>query len=488
MANDFSNDPNCMALFRFESGALTVDSQGTNTLTNNGGVAADPINYMEGAAAAAFNGAAKYFSITDANLDTDFPLKNGDTNKKISITCRYRPTVSGQNDSIISKRTVGKYSFHVNKTNADAIKLVIGNDSDGGATEEVVDTHGSALTCDGTKEYFIAVTYDNADKSYRIHVYDLTVGATLGTDATGNSTNNINAEDADFEIGRAGDTFTGYLAGNIDEIVVFKDILTTGEINSIRAQTYGALPTVTANAFSLLYDIAGEASGMDTADDDSTFSLDCALEYARPFKRMHSQDTTETVITLDYDNNFDTLFLGNCNFSSFRLADVSNFIYLSTVMDKDSGTYNAFIRLSTPVTTLTLTIPAQATTNGESFFAIGSIVAGTRSDFTARPQYQLKKDLIENVHEKRFDGQNREISEIGRPYHILSFNWNAVEDTEFDQIEDAIREIGQDGVVVVYENNDDYEASYITQMIGDFVHPRILPAASKTNLRFRELV
>ena len=35
MANDFSSDSNCVALWRFESGALTADSIGTNTLTNS---------------------------------------------------------------------------------------------------------------------------------------------------------------------------------------------------------------------------------------------------------------------------------------------------------------------------------------------------------------------------------------------------------------------------------------------------------------------
>lgn len=31
MANNFTADPNCKALWRFENGALTVDSKGTNT-------------------------------------------------------------------------------------------------------------------------------------------------------------------------------------------------------------------------------------------------------------------------------------------------------------------------------------------------------------------------------------------------------------------------------------------------------------------------
>lgn len=50
-ANDFSGDESCMALWRFENGALTTDSSGnSNTLTSRYNPVADTSNYMEGAA------------------------------------------------------------------------------------------------------------------------------------------------------------------------------------------------------------------------------------------------------------------------------------------------------------------------------------------------------------------------------------------------------------------------------------------------------
>jgi len=51
--NHFASDTNCVALWRFEPGQLTVDSIGTNTLENHG-VQADTADYREGDASAKF--------------------------------------------------------------------------------------------------------------------------------------------------------------------------------------------------------------------------------------------------------------------------------------------------------------------------------------------------------------------------------------------------------------------------------------------------
>lgn len=53
MANDFSGDANCVALWRHESGALSTDSKSTHTLTNND-VTADTSSYREGSAAGVY--------------------------------------------------------------------------------------------------------------------------------------------------------------------------------------------------------------------------------------------------------------------------------------------------------------------------------------------------------------------------------------------------------------------------------------------------
>lgn len=82
MANDFSADERCKALWKFESGALTTDSEGTNTLVASASPpTADTTNYREGAASALFTSAdSQCYSIADASLDSGFPWKNGESN------------------------------------------------------------------------------------------------------------------------------------------------------------------------------------------------------------------------------------------------------------------------------------------------------------------------------------------------------------------------------------------------------------------------
>ena len=48
VGSDFSADANCVALWRFEDGALTTDSKGTNTLTNVNTVIAKTTDFKEG--------------------------------------------------------------------------------------------------------------------------------------------------------------------------------------------------------------------------------------------------------------------------------------------------------------------------------------------------------------------------------------------------------------------------------------------------------
>ena len=65
MANDFSGDSNCVALWRFENGALTADSKGTNTLTDVNTVGSDTVDYKEGSGCADFEAtASERFTIT----------------------------------------------------------------------------------------------------------------------------------------------------------------------------------------------------------------------------------------------------------------------------------------------------------------------------------------------------------------------------------------------------------------------------------------
>ena len=114
MANNFTGDVNCVALWNFESGALTTDSIGTNTLTDNNTVGTNASDFKEGAACADLTRAnSEYFSITDADLDAGFPLKSDDSNKKISVCFWFKRRANLTNHFLFSKNDANKTSLAV---------------------------------------------------------------------------------------------------------------------------------------------------------------------------------------------------------------------------------------------------------------------------------------------------------------------------------------------------------------------------------------
>lgn len=231
--NDFSGDANCTALWRFESGALTTDSKGGNTLTDHYTVGTNSTIYKEGFACAEFNNSnSEYFSITDANLDAGHPFKSGDSNKKITF-CSW---VKGVGTSLATEylyakyHTTGKRTFAIVVNTAGKVYMYIGYNSGDSYEPEYLDY---VLTAGNW--YHIGVTYQDSDKSYRIRVWN--DGDSSVHEATGNTTNNINIEDASVTIGARGDG-AGYLNAKQDELVVFNDIKSAAEIDKIRAGTY----------------------------------------------------------------------------------------------------------------------------------------------------------------------------------------------------------------------------------------------------------
>jgi len=237
--NDYTHDPNCMAVWRFESGELTTDSYGGNTLTaSTSSPTADSSHYMEGTTAAAFDSASSQcFYITDADLGTKFPLKSDDDTKVISVCCWIKPESFGTTFRyIFAKYNVSEYqrTFAI-ALYQDTLVLLLGYD-EGNKYEAIL----TGAPCVEGQWYHIGVTYDDWDKSYRFRVWDDTEQELLGgAEVTGTATNNINVEAADLVIGDKSDR-DGAEAfdGLIDEVVVCKDILSDGEIDQIRTGTY----------------------------------------------------------------------------------------------------------------------------------------------------------------------------------------------------------------------------------------------------------
>jgi large repetitive protein len=238
VGNNFAVDPNCVALWRFESGKLTMDSIGTNTLTNFG-VDPNTADYQEGSASAYFvNAQQDRMQIPDANLSARFPLRTADTNKRISVACWFKAkslsTIYGEagGTSLFSKYDVDKMSFNLRVTNDGRIAGHIGI-TDGTSYRFFTDT--STVIVPG-RWYHVAVTFNDADGSYCIRVFDKSAGTAAET--VGTLPFNISGKDGTVRIGAHRYAWQNW-DGLIDEMAVFNDILTPAEIDKIRQGTYG---------------------------------------------------------------------------------------------------------------------------------------------------------------------------------------------------------------------------------------------------------
>ena len=107
--NDFSGDGNAVALWSVDNGALTTDSIGTNTLTDNNTVGTDTVDYQVGNASADFEiSNSESLTITDANLDSGFPLKSSDSaTGDISVTFWYKKESGVAYGGLFSKWDTG---------------------------------------------------------------------------------------------------------------------------------------------------------------------------------------------------------------------------------------------------------------------------------------------------------------------------------------------------------------------------------------------
>jgi len=244
-ANDFSGDANCFALWNFENGQLTTDSKSTNTLTNSG-VVADTVNYKEGLASGDWEMTeSDYMTIADGSLSAGFPLKNGDANKKISVCFWYRmeslPVNNNDYKVLCSKynSTLNSRSFavihHKSLLYGQELLLQIGHTNGTNAESQWLDRIELAVNV----WYHVGVTFQDSDKAFRIRLYDS--ASTNTYDRTGTFLNNVSVEDAAWTIGQYASLVAGvYHDGLIDEMVVFNDILSSGEIDQIRSGTFSA--------------------------------------------------------------------------------------------------------------------------------------------------------------------------------------------------------------------------------------------------------
>jgi hypothetical protein len=245
MANDFSLDANCKALWRLESGALTADSKGGNTLTNVG-VAEDLVNFKEGACSGFFvqaDGDRLYRA--DAGLDAGFPLRSDAATTSFSFAKWIKLTAIGLTQYILCKTgAAGSRQMIIMVDSTNKVNLLVSVDG----TAWAYYIHASALAANTW--YHIAVTHNDADHAYRIRIWDDTAGAILGVDKTGNTVHPFLSA-ATFYLGYSSTILT--LGGNEDEVVAFNDVLSVAEIDAIRAGTYGGGAVAAVSKFGSLF-------------------------------------------------------------------------------------------------------------------------------------------------------------------------------------------------------------------------------------------
>ncbi len=235
MANNFANDPSCIALWRFESGALTVDSKGNNALTTSTNPpTVDTANKMEGGASVNFAG-GQYFSIADAGLDAAFPLKSGDASKLFSICFWYRFNGYVQNSKIFSKwdYSGNKRSFSIQPGNGAYAGGIDWGYADGIQTQWLPFTWWPS---NSTTWYHFGICVDGIRKLVYIRVWN---GSAIAYEAWLHPNYELWVGTAPLMLGsEVGGSNS--IQAKADEMVVFNRFLAPDEIDAIRAGTYAA--------------------------------------------------------------------------------------------------------------------------------------------------------------------------------------------------------------------------------------------------------
>jgi len=241
--NNFASDPDCVALWRFETVAtLRADSIGSNTLENHG-VTVEATDPREGAGCANFRiSDSDWMIIDDADLSPNFPAKFGDATPDMSICFWMKPRTFPFGSTMICKYLVAtddrSWRLLLDGAINGNVKVALGIGSGGNFKEYNFNAPEQQLV--KNRWYHVAFTYKDADRSYHVRVWDGTT-AVLVYDATGIATSHMAVTDAPVVLGSA-PLLSEYYDGLLDEVVVFSDVLTTAEIDQIRQGIYVKAP------------------------------------------------------------------------------------------------------------------------------------------------------------------------------------------------------------------------------------------------------
>jgi hypothetical protein len=196
----------------------------------------DTSTQKQGAAAVIFPGDTTNLYRDDSDLTSDFPFKSGTTNTTLSATCWVKFDTLVAQDAVFAKWRVGSEGsfrlYALEDTGVFNFTLAVRNE--GGTADFLSNTQVNIAT---GIWYHVGVTYTATDGSWKVRVWD--DNASSVTEDSGTTAIESQLSDSALAVGARTKTGGQSMDGTVDELVLFKDILSSDEIDEIRAGTYG---------------------------------------------------------------------------------------------------------------------------------------------------------------------------------------------------------------------------------------------------------
>ena len=205
-----------------------------------------------------------------------------------------------------------------------------------------------------------------------------------------------------------------------------------------------------------------------TADkQNASFPASNAGNLNEPNLEYLSTNATETVLSVNFLNPIDVLFLTNINFSSFTVTVDSVDSVITAFKNPLTGRYGGVCFFDGDVNSLTIAITSQTPIDLATYFSIGAICGGVRVSLD--PRYSAGRSVNEPSDTLRFDRNNKEINNSGRTYHTFAINYNNLLNTaDVVKLKQLVNLVGRDGTIIVYENYTDRETGIIGELTGTF--------------------
>lgn len=257
MANDFSGDVNCVALWKFDNNA--DDSKGGNDLTSINSPTYDSGDKKEGTHSIDLeHSSVQYCTIADADLDAGFPGKNGTSEQSFSV-CVWVKIEQHWTQGIVSKYAENTYSYCLFSDASGNLYFNIGYNNGASFSGIIFDT-----SLDLGKWYHIGIVYDASTNGMKIRIWDDDAGDFLDSNKTGTADGDMSPDTAPFEIGRYFEADVRAFDGRIDEVPFFNDVLSDDEIDEIRAGTYRTPQTISPSGIATTEAFGGHQLNLKT--------------------------------------------------------------------------------------------------------------------------------------------------------------------------------------------------------------------------------